>query len=110
MDTNMKETDASRVEAGRAVQKGAWVCREDNRALGQVRDAYSDEEGAYLDIVLYSPSGERIGRESPAMGGPTSFEPACPARYWICVEAPRFPVATDLYGEVIRSGSRLATS
>lgn len=89
------------------IKKGSWVCREDNRELGRVSEVFADEDGTYLNIVLYTPKGERIGRSSPAEGGPTSFEPACPAEDWVLIESPRFPLSVDLYGHVLRSGLRL---
>lgn len=96
--------------SARDTRRGDWVCREDNRAIGQVRDAYGDKDGEYLDIVLYSPSGDRIGRDSPPMGGPTSFEPACPAAHWLRIDPPRFPLPTDLYGDIIRNGSQVGAN
>lgn len=53
--------------------KGGWVATSDGPSgigfvprIARVREVHDD---GLLDLVLYSFTGERIGRESPAMGG-----------------------------------------
>lgn len=55
--------------------------------LAKIRDIYPD---GHLDLVLYSYTGERIGRESPALGGPTHFEPYCCPDNWEPIDKPQF--------------------
>lgn len=50
------------------------------------------------DLVLYSPSGSRLGRRSPAVGGPRGFEPWVPVGNWRKIEKPQFPISTDMGG------------
>lgn len=73
---------------------GDWVIRRDWLQLAKVKD-YTPASGrweATLDLVIYDRSGERIGRESPAMGGPRGFEPCCPASDWAQILKPAFPL------------------
>jgi len=74
---------------------GDWVAGiGDHRRLARVRDVSRDENGAVLlDLWLYDPGGTRIGRESPALGGPRTFEPCCDAAGWERIARPDFPVA-----------------
>lgn len=91
--------------------RGAWVAQwaydGDSRPLiGQILDVYGDESsgGVLLDVALYAPDGERIGRISPAEGGPTTFEPACAAARWALIEKPEFGelVKVQWYGSCLR--------
>lgn len=73
-------------------KKGDWVLRRDWQQLAQVKE-FSPASGSWeatLDLIIYSRSGERIGRESPAMGGPRGFEPCCPASDWAPIRKPAF--------------------
>jgi len=76
---------------------GDWVAsRGDHRNVGKVKDVYRDpgsDEAVLLDLVLYDRDGSRIGRKSPACGGPSGFEPACAADYWERITPPLFPVS-----------------
>ncbi|MDU8350904.1 hypothetical protein RYA05_03230 [Pseudomonas syringae pv. actinidiae] len=81
------------------VEKKNWVMERDvqHPSIGRVKDCYWDSacQEWVIDIVLYSPDGDRIGRSSPAMGGPRSFEPAVPFEYWERIEKPQFPLNRD---------------
>jgi hypothetical protein len=79
------------------VKKGDWISDMvgDSPQIGRVRDVYGN--GALVDVVLYDRKGERVGRRSPAMGGPTTFEPACPSRLWVVVEPPAFPLPRTMF-------------
>lgn len=80
-------------------EKGVWVMSSDDVSrpqLGRVHSVYDD--GA-IDIVIYGASGERIGRVSPAMGGPRGFEPYCGADLWTPIQSPDFEkIAMLRYG------------
>lgn len=67
---------------------GDWVT--DGDRIAKVKD--TDESGNTLDLVLYDRMGNRIGRESPAFGGPRGFEPCCHAEHWRRIHEPVFPV------------------
>jgi hypothetical protein len=73
-------------------QPGAWVaqlgCDDYHPRIAKVRDAYPDHNA--LDLIFFSGTGERIGRVSPAMGGPKGFEPFCSAELWVEIDAPPF--------------------
>lgn len=82
------------------MRKGSWVFN-GNDQIGVVLNTYMDciepSEGLLLDIALYDRDGELIGRESPAMGGPKGFEPACTAIHWQEIKKPRFPLTRYAY-------------
>jgi len=73
---------------------GDWVAGiGDHRRLAKVKDVSRDEAGEILlDLWLYDPEGARIGRDSPALGGPKTFEPSCVAQAWERIARPTFPV------------------
>jgi hypothetical protein len=81
------------------MKKGQWVVSSCH--LGKIVeiDIYRDDNLA--DIALYSRQGNKIGRESPAMGGPTTFEPACDLTYWKAIKTPVFPLPKYAYLEDI---------
>lgn len=51
---------------------------------------FNDEPAACL--CLYAFDGTKIGRESPALGGPKGHEPFCSIEQWSLVEEPEFPL------------------
>ncbi len=65
--------------------------RPSRKSARGARATKHEPEGAY-DLVIYARDGTRIGRESPAMGGPRGFEPFCSAENWQKIEEPRFPL------------------
>ncbi|MBX8556958.1 hypothetical protein K5D56_26345 [Pseudomonas cichorii] len=79
-----------------------WVVERDvqHPKLGKVKECYWDgtEKCWVMDIVLFNADGDHIGRESPAMGGPKSFEPAVPVGYWQRIAEPNFPLRRDSTG------------
>lgn len=81
------------------VEEKDWVIERDvqHPQLGRVKERYWDSACSQwvMDVVLYSPDGQRLGRTSPAMGGPRSFEPAVPFEYWQRIEKPVFPLGRD---------------
>lgn len=80
------------VEGGWAASVGACNELGFRPRIARVKTVYDD--GA-LDLVLYSYTGERIGRESPAMGGPTGFEPYCHSELWEPIAKPDFNLLSD---------------
>lgn len=60
--------------------------------IARVRDVYEMDGAVLLDLVMFDRSGEKLGRVSPAEGGPRSFEPACDAEGWERVRQPQFPL------------------
>lgn len=83
------------------VIKGDWVetVGETHPRVARVVESFWNVEpnGARVCMVnlsIYAHSGQRIGRESPAEGGPTAYEPWI--RYtgeWQRVKKPSFPVS-----------------
>lgn len=73
---------------------GDWLMNKGNHRVAKVKAVYRDSrDGEVLvDIWLYGWDGERTGRESRAMGGPRTFEPACDYASWHRIEAPCFPM------------------
>lgn len=70
---------------------GDWVADQSDN-VAKVRDVYDCEGEILLDLVMYDRNGEKIGRISPACGGPRNYEPACSASIWERIEAPVFPL------------------
>ena len=73
--------------------EGNWVADftdAERPRIARVKDIYSVAGDVVLDLVLYSRDGTKIGRESPACGGPRGFEPACPIENWAQIEEPDF--------------------
>lgn len=81
------------IKAPHDMQEGSWVASFHSASpdfgaqIGRVKEVHFDGS---IDIVLYAKTGRRIGRESPAMGGPKGFEPCCCADYWEPIEKPDF--------------------
>lgn len=87
------------MEAG--IVKGDWVARNDGTyrpTFGIVKKVWRDKFGTALDIIIYDWQGNRVGRgrESPPEGGPTTYEPACPAKYFSKINEPKFPLELDI--------------
>lgn len=59
------------------VVQGDWVASLPNRTfqVGRVRGAHYDKGEVFIDLILFDASGVQVGRVSPHMGGPKSFEP-----------------------------------
>jgi len=56
--------------------------------IAKVKYIYPD--GDVADLIFYSHTGEKLGRVSPAMGGPKGFEPACGLDTWVVIKEPKF--------------------
>lgn len=87
------------------IVQGDWVARIEHTryaAIGRVKQSYWDREPGgpvCMDVVLYDTGGVVIGRTSPAMGGPKTFEPAVEfGEWWQRIEKPNFPLISKLVG------------
>lgn len=85
-------------------KKGDWVGELETTKpmLGTVRECYPDDlkPGAFLiDLVCYAPHGEKIGRKSPALDGPTGYEPCISASRFAKIEKPEFPLEMARYSK-----------
>lgn len=75
---------------------GDWAARiGDHGMVARVRNVYRVGQEVLLDLVLYGADGQRIGRVSPPMGGPTGYEPACEASAWERISRPVFPLGVS---------------
>jgi len=77
------------------VRAGSWVQRQHDGKVAQVRAAYRDtSKGVVLvDLWFYTWSGDKTGRESDAMGGPRTYEPAIEyTGEWKRINNPTFPM------------------
>jgi len=89
-------------------KKGQWIGDKDDELtpiFGVVKDCYPEGEDPnlfLLDLYVYNPQGIKIGRRSPAMGGPTSFEPCISAERFKEIEEPNFPLKVDKFSRTYR--------
>jgi hypothetical protein len=79
------------------IVQGDWVATKGHHAsiqIGRVKQSWREADGkVYMNVVIYAPSGEDVGRVSPACGGPKRFEPSLTFDdYWQRIERPRFPL------------------
>lgn len=79
------------------LKEGCWVmCGEGTSVtVARVKDCYRDGGKVFADLSIYANDGTRLGRTSPAMGGPKSFEPACNMDGWVRIERPAFPLEME---------------
>jgi hypothetical protein len=71
---------------------GDWIVDEGER-VARVKSVSKFDGKEYLDLYIYSDRGENLGRRSPAMGGPRTFEPCCSAEGWSRLERePDWPI------------------
>jgi hypothetical protein len=71
---------------------GDWVADQGDN-VAKVKDVYESEGEVLLDLVMYDREGEKLGRLSPACGGPRNYEPACSSNLWERIEEPVFPLS-----------------
>jgi hypothetical protein len=79
------------LDAHPSLREGDWVATRvgpeqfsSQIQIAKVKDVYRDPveprgDCWLLDLVFYGRDGAKLGRVSPAMGGPRGFEPACTA-------------------------------
>jgi hypothetical protein len=90
------------------IVQGDWVAGRDHSRyiqIGRVKQAYWDRLGGRgdgavcMNVVLYDYAGKVLGRVSPAMGGPKTYEPAIEFdETWQRIEKPNFPLRPKLQG------------
>lgn len=79
------------------MKKGDWLFNGVD-TIGKAKgDPYEVCGRMHVDVVLYDRDGSRLGRISPAMGGPRHFEPATDPDGWMVIEEPRFPLQRFCY-------------
>lgn len=83
------------------VVQGDWVAEvgDGQIIVARVRQTYGGEGGeeVLMDLVYYDTKGVKIGRQSPAEGGPKTFEPAVPFdERWTRIEPPQFPLKQEV--------------
>jgi hypothetical protein len=83
------------------MKKGDWVASREELGswtnqpqFGKVREVYGD----LMDVVLYDTEGEKVGRESDPLDGPTEFEPCLPCADWVVIQKPKFPLPRYSWG------------
>lgn len=75
------------------VKPGDWVASHNNAGyVAKVKNVVRYKDEVLVDLILFSRTGERIGRESPAMGGPRTYEPSCDYANWHRISKPEFPI------------------
>lgn len=77
------------------VKPGDWVERVGNGgAVAKVRAVYWGVDNEVLvDLKMHDLNGNALDRQSPAMGGPRTFEPACEfTGHWQRISEPKFPI------------------
>ncbi len=88
-------TEAAEAETVLPVARGDWVATERGThfQVGRVRGSRLEGGGRVLmDVVIFDADGNKVGRASPHMGGPRSFEPSIPFEGWRRIERPVFPI------------------
>jgi hypothetical protein len=91
--TNLDGTASELSDVLGGFVKDAWVADfvdPERPRIARVQEAYESFGEVVLDLVLYRRDGTKLGRVSPACGGPRGFEPACPADAWEPIEEPDF--------------------
>lgn len=92
------------------VVKGDWVeSREYHPRVGKVVDSYwtTGPDGVpacMVDIAVFALSGNRVGRESPAEGGPKTYEPWLAYSDWFRIAKPVFPLKVTWSDEAGTTG------
>jgi hypothetical protein len=83
------------------VVRGDWIesTGDGQPRIGKVVNStwYVDADGVrqcMIDMALFAYSGDRIGRESPVLGGPRTYEPWITyTGEWRRIEKPEFPIS-----------------
>lgn len=68
-----------------------WVMDQSGR-VATVKEIREYDGEILFDLVMYDHGGDKLGRVSPALGGPRTFEPMCSIEGWERVAAPTFPM------------------
>ncbi|MGE8659087.1 MAG: hypothetical protein ACN6O8_20275 [Achromobacter sp.] len=80
------------------MKKGDWIAGGGKYMpnIGRVKEVHSD---GLIDIVFYGRDGTKLGRLSPAMGGPRHFDPCCSPVGWQLIQKPEFPLHGYIWGD-----------
>lgn len=74
-------------------RRGDWIASgEPITRVAQIKRVYRHSDGFLADLIFYDFNGNKLGRVSPPMGGPRTFEPACALRDWYRIKPPEFPI------------------
>lgn len=78
-------------------RKGEWVTERDSTRpmFGIVSDCYDSLGQIMIDLKVYRADGKRLGRVSPACGGPRNMEPCLAADRFTKIGKPAFPVIAE---------------
>ena len=72
---------------------GDWVMGPpENPCVAKVKDICWFDGQVHVDLVFHDWNGHRIGRKSPACGGPRTYEPMVPWQGWHRIRKPVFPI------------------
>lgn len=70
-----------------------WISDRSGR-IARVKTIYEGRPGEILfDIIMYDRDGSCLGRTSPVMGGPRTYEPSCSIEGWHRIPEPDFPIS-----------------
>ncbi len=70
---------------------GDWVgdhTDEISPIFGVIKDVMEEPDGWFINLIVYAPHGEKVGRRSPACDGPKNFEPFIPADRFKRISSP----------------------
>lgn len=88
----------------RKYMPGDWVAEKNaplnQPAIARIKDVYDDEP--LFDLIMYAADGTKLGRVSPAMGGPRGFEPACSVELYVAIAQPSFPLPRYEWGRRLK--------
>ncbi|ARL04377.1 hypothetical protein [Burkholderia pseudomallei] len=89
--------DTSRQKTPLPFRKGEWVMERDSTCpmFGIVSDCYDSLGQVMIDLTVYRADGKRLGRVSPACGGPRNMEPCLAADRFMKIVRPVFPVIAE---------------
>ncbi|WP_176331418.1 hypothetical protein [Burkholderia vietnamiensis] len=90
-------SDTSQQEIALPFRKGEWVMERDSTRpmFGIVSDCYDALGQIVIDLKVYRADGKRLGRVSPACGGPRNMEPCLAAERFRRIGRPAFPVIAE---------------
>lgn len=78
-------------EAGFPFKPNDWAVDGTER-VARVLRVHNFERQMLFDLVIYSRDGRQIGRQSPACGGPRTYEPMCSMEGWERIAEPHWPL------------------
>lgn len=76
---------------GLPFRPGDWAQDGADR-VARVLRVYEDRGEVVFDLIMFGDNGDKLGRVSPACGGPRTFEPYCSIDGWRRIKEPEFPL------------------